>query len=63
MSDDITDAWRTVRSWNGEEIAKEKHLRDHLTDGHWHDDCVYCHERRLHGGTGLRSRNEGSRNG
>ncbi len=25
----------------------------HMTDGHWHDSCWYCLERRAHGGTGL----------
>jgi hypothetical protein len=33
-----------------------EHL-DHMTDGHWHDNCPYCLRRREKGGTGL----EGSR--
>lgn len=38
------------------EYAKARtHLRDHLTDGHWHDECLYCQRRRAHGGTGLES--------
>jgi hypothetical protein len=24
----------------------------HLTDGHWHDNCRWCRRRRVHGGTG-----------
>lgn len=31
-----------------------EHLRDHLTDGCWHDDCEFCLRRRVHGGTGIR---------
>lgn len=29
-----------------------EHLRDHLTDGFWHDRCRYCLRRRRFGGTG-----------
>ncbi len=31
------------------------HLRVHLTDGRWHDDCRWCRTRRVYGGTGVRS--------
>jgi hypothetical protein len=34
-------------------ITAEDHLRWHLTDGRWHDDCRWCLERRVHGGTGV----------
>ena len=27
--------------------------RDHMTDGHWHDDCWFCIQRRRKGGTGI----------
>ena len=30
----------------------EEHVR-HMTDGHWHDDCRFCLQRREKGGTGL----------
>lgn len=30
-----------------------EHLDSHLTDGHWHDGCVYCERRRRIGGDGL----------
>lgn len=30
-----------------------EHLRDHLTDGYWHDGCPYCRRRRIKGGTGV----------
>ncbi len=33
--------------------AEAVHLDQHLTDGLWHDDCPYCHQRRLHAGTGV----------
>lgn len=32
--------------------AKHLHLRDHLTDGNWHDSCPWCRRRRIHGGNG-----------
>lgn len=32
--------------------ALREHLRIHLTDGSWHDNCGYCLRRRVHGGTG-----------
>lgn len=32
----------------------KEHLRDHLTDGRWHDACIYCQRRRADGGTGVR---------
>jgi hypothetical protein len=34
------------------DIAKAEHLW-HMTDGHWHDDCRYCLQRRVTGGTGI----------
>lgn len=36
-----------------EEGKRSEHLRQHLSDGFWHDDCPYCLRRRRHGGTGL----------
>lgn len=33
-------------------MAVHNHLRDHLTDGHWHDACRWCLRRRVHGGNG-----------
>lgn len=35
--------------------AEREHLRVHITDGRWHDDCAWCRERRIHGGTGVRA--------
>lgn len=36
------------------EAAKARqHIAEHLTDGHWHDNCTYCQHRRRHGGDGL----------
>lgn len=32
---------------------EHEHLRNHLTDGWWHDDCKFCLRRRRYGGTGL----------
>ena len=32
---------------------QKEHLRHHITDGRWHDDCPWCRERRVHGGTGV----------
>lgn len=29
------------------------HLRWHLSDGRWHDDCRFCIHRRKHGGLGV----------
>jgi hypothetical protein len=31
-----------------------EHLRNHLTDGRWHDSCKWCYRRRVEGGTGVR---------
>lgn len=31
----------------------DEHMHDHLTDGHWHDSCPYCLDRRQRGGTGV----------
>jgi len=31
----------------------QEHLDRHLTDGQWHDDCIWCLERRKKGGTGV----------
>lgn len=33
--------------------AIAEHLRDHLTDGVWHDRCGFCLNRRRNGGTGV----------
>lgn len=33
--------------------AIAEHLRDHLTDGQWHDSCQYCKRRRRYGGNGV----------
>jgi hypothetical protein len=41
--------------YDEEELTITDHLRDHLTDGRFHDGCRYCHRRRLDGGTGLES--------
>lgn len=41
-----------------EELAVKDHLRNHLTDGHWYDDCQYCLNRRERGGTGVASRED-----
>lgn len=30
------------------------HIRNHLTDGQWHDSCPYCRHRRVHGGNGIK---------
>ena len=38
---------------NRDEELRDEHLRYHLYDGRWHDDCTYCHHRRVHGGTGI----------
>ena len=38
----------------------EQH-KPHLTDGRWHHDCPYCHNRRLYGATGLLNTQEESR--
>lgn len=36
------------------EYAKvRQHLRNHITDGHWHDECAYCLRRRREGGNGV----------
>lgn len=35
------------------EAEKVEHLRYHLTDGRWHDDCQWCRRRRVFGGTGV----------
>lgn len=34
-------------------MSASSHLRDHLTDGRWHDDCRYCLRRRSEGGSGV----------
>lgn len=31
----------------------DEHLRVHLADGQWHDDCPYCVRRREQSGTGV----------
>lgn len=36
------------------------HLRDHLVDGRWHDECPYCERRRVHGGTGVERDRQGA---
>lgn len=36
------------------QFGEREHLREHLTDGRWHDDCGLCLRRRRHGGTGIR---------
>jgi hypothetical protein len=33
-------------------LARAEHLC-HMTDGRWHDDCRYCLQRRVTGGTGI----------
>jgi hypothetical protein len=33
--------------------ALTEHLRDHLTDGRWHDSCRWCLRRRVHGAAGV----------
>ena len=35
------------------DAAALHHLRDHLTDGAWHDRCQFCLNRRVYGGTGV----------
>lgn len=41
-----------------EYAARTEHLREHLTDGRWHDDCFYCRHRRIRSGNGTEPKKE-----
>lgn len=47
------EEFRTAPAPAENDAAALHHLRDHLTDGAWHDRCQFCLNRRVYGGTGV----------
>lgn len=55
---DLFRSWAAEANQEPQAGAEEpggqlEHLRQHLSDGRWHDGCRWCLRRRVHGGTGL----------